>query len=173
MRGWMKLVMCMVMLDAVVGWSIIAPMSPHGACNLRDAGVRKTFLVSARPSTKARFACPRCSLYADQEKVIISRGLLEETIMPPPTPLEAAKRGSAAGAGGGGFGAAAPSKKGISKQHQAEAKVLAKELRREGVVRIDNVLSDDTADALRAYVMNLRKTSTDEVESGKVAPLQR
>jgi hypothetical protein len=93
--------------------------------------------------------------------------------MPPPTPLEAAKRGSAAGAGGGGFGAAATSKQGISKQHQAEAKVLAKELRREGVVRIDNVLSDDTADALRAYVMNLRKTSTDEVESGKVAPLQR
>ena len=163
----MKMVVCMVMLNGVVGWSI---MSPHGACNLRDAGVRKTFLVSARPSTKAG---TRCSLYADQEKVIISRGLLEETIMPPPTPLEAAKRGSAAGAGGGGFGAAATSKKGISKQHQAEAKVLAKELRREGVVRIDNVLSNDTADALRAYVMNLRKTSTDEVESGKVAPLQR
>ena len=164
-RGLMKMVVCMAMLNAVVGWSIIAPISP----NLRDAGVRKTFLVSARPSK----AGMRCSLYADQEKVIISRGLLEETIMPPPTPLEAAKRGSAAGAGGGGFGAAATSKQGISKQHQAEAKVLAKELRREGVVRIDNVLSDDTADALRAYVLTLRKTSTDEVESGKVAPLQR
>ena len=28
----------------------------------------------------------RCSLYADQEKVIIQRGVLEESMMPPPTP---------------------------------------------------------------------------------------
>ena len=113
------------------------------------------------------------SLYADQERVIVSRGELEAQLMPPPIPLEAAKRGSSAGAGGGGFGAVASSKQGLSKQYLAEAKVLAKELKREGVVRIDNVLSDETADALKAYIQELRKQSTEDVESGRVASLQR
>jgi hypothetical protein len=115
----------------------------------------------------------RCSLYADQERVIVARGELEETLMPPPVPLEAAKRGSAAGAGGGGFGAASTSKKGVSKQHAAEAKVLAKELRREGVIRIDNVLSHETADELLAFATELRKQATHEVESGAMPSLQR
>ena len=105
--------------------------------------------------------------------MIIQRGELEESMMPPPTPLEAAPRGSAAGAGGGGFGAASTSKQGRTKQYKNEAKLLAKTLRRDGVIRIDNVLSDETADKLLDYVVKLRKQSTEDVESGRVPPLQR
>ena len=144
--------------SAVAGWS--AHMHVAHRCNGR---------MAVGKSVRAL----RCSLYADQEKVIISRGELEEQLMPPPVPLEAAKRGSSAGVGGGGFGAASTSKKGLSKQYAAEAKVLAKELRREGVIRIDNVLSHETADELLAYATELRKQATQEVESGALPRLQR
>ena len=144
--------MGLVMIPAVLGWSTPARVGP--LCN-RPVAASRTTRAGTRLTNGV--VALRCSLYADQEKVIVGRGVFEEELMPPPTPLEAAKRGSAAGAGGGGFGAAASSKKGIEKQNKAEAKVLAKELRREGVIRIDNVLSDETADTLLAYVKELRK----------------
>ena len=163
-----KVAIGLVLLPSVAGFSSFAPSAGRCAWQRCKAATRMTPVV-----TTAGVKTVRCSLYADQEKVIIARGELEETLMPPPTPLEAAKRGSAAGAGGGGFGAASTSKKGLSKQHAAEAKVLAKELRREGVIRIDNVLSHETADALLAYVKTLRIQAAEDVESSRVPPLQR
>lgn len=144
--------------SAVAGWS---------------AHMHLTHRLFGRMAVGKSVRALRCSLYADQEKVIISRGEREEQLMPSPVPLEAAKRGSSAGVGGGGFGAASTSKKGLSKQYAAEAKVLAKELRREGVIRIDNVLSHETADELLAYTTELRKQATQEVESGVLPRLQR
>ncbi|KAL3909994.1 MAG: hypothetical protein SGARI_002335 [Bacillariaceae sp.] len=56
---------------------------------------------------------------------------------------------------------------------KAAAKVHAKELRQNGVVRIDNVLTDAMADDLRDYVMELRQVSTAQVESGEVKSVAR
>ena len=162
----------MMLLPTVAGWSLVAPFGPqHRACSSGASAARQTCrAVGVGMQLQGAGAS---QLYADQERVIVARGELEAEMMPAPSPLEAAKRGSAAGAGGGGFGAVSSSKKGLSKQHQAEAKVLAKELRREGVIRIDEVLSDETADALLKYVTALRVQSTDDVESGRVPHLQR
>jgi len=161
----------LVLLPAVVGWSTFVPAFRSHGVSSRAAAVAT---APARTlSVSGSVGKLRCSLYEDQEKIVVARGVKEESLMPPPTPLVAAKRGSAAGAGGGGFGAASTSKKGISKQHQTEAKLLAKDLRREGVVRIDDVLSHETADQLLAYVKELRTQSTDDVESGRLASLQR
>ena len=102
-----------------------AAFSPANALPLGGRllhGAAPAFLLSRLPSRSAAGLC--MSLYADQERVIVSRGELEAKLMPPPTPLEAAKRGSSAGAGGGGFGAAASSKQGLSKQnHRIQRRV--------------------------------------------------
>ena len=161
-------VFTLALLPSAEGWSVLLPEFPS-----RGVSSRSVRAPAHSRATLSALGTLRCSLYDDQEKIIVARGVTEESLMPPPAPLEAAKRGSAAGAGGIGFGAASTSKKGISKQNQAEAKLLAKELRREGVVRIDDVLSHETADELLEFVKALRKQSTDDVESGRLASLQR
>ena len=113
-------------------------------------------------------------LYQEQEKVLVRRGELEEELMADTSsPLEAnvvkvrgaGKSGGFGGGGGGGKTSTAALK--------AEGKAHAKVLKKDGVVRIDNVLSSDQADKMRKYVLNLRQKSVEEVESGKVPSLQR
>ena len=41
------------------------------------------------------------------------------------------------------------------------------------MIRIDNALTPDTADAMKEYLYNQRYRSEDEVREGKIAPIQR
>ena len=70
----------------------------------------------------------------------------------------------------GGFGKASGSSKASSK---VEGKAYAKILKKEGVIRLDNVLSSNTADALRDYLYDLRKQSEQDVADGNVKPIER
>jgi len=114
-------------------------------------------------------------LYQEQEKVLVRRGELEEELMAgTSSPLEA-NVVKVRGAGkSGGFGGGGSSGKKISTAAlKAEGKAHAKVLKKNGVVRIDNVLSSDQADKMREYVLSSRQASVEEVESGKVPSLQR
>lgn len=74
----------------------------------------------------------------------------------------------------GGFGKSAGGASGKnSASSKAEGKAHAKVLKKEGVVRIDNVLSPDNTDKIREYLYNLRRTSEQEVKEGKISPIQR
>ena len=125
-----------------------------------------------RPSVLMAGADVSNLLYQEQEKLIVKRGELEESFVTNARPLEAPKiKVRKAGGGGFGGGAAAASKgKGSSK---AEGKAYAKILKKDGVLRIDNVLSSDTADAVREHLYNLRYQSEKEVNEGKIQPIQR
>lgn len=115
-------------------------------------------------------------LYLEQEKLIVRRGEFEETVMSKGAkPLKASKvkvRGTGS-AGGFGKGGGAGGTSGKKQAFKAEGKTHAKVLKRDGVVGIDNVLSSDTADRMREYVYDRRRTSEEEVEAGIVQPLQR
>ena len=71
----------------------------------------------------------------------------------------------------GGFGKA--SSNGTKASSKLEGKSYAKILKKEGVLRLDNVLSPTTADALRTYLYNLRTQSEQDVADGKVQPIER
>ena len=117
-------------------------------------------------------------LYQEQEKLIVKRGEFEEQLVSNVKPLEATSikvrgTGKAGGFGksaGGGSSFGGSSNKASSK---AEGKAHAKILKKEGVIRIDNVLSSDTADAVREYLYNLRYQSEREVQEGTIQPIQR
>ena len=87
-------------------------------------------------------------LYQEQEKLIVKRGELEETLVTNAKPLEATtiKVRGVGKSGGFGKSSGGSSSKASSK---AEGKAYAKILKKEGVLRIDNVLTPDTADAVR------------------------
>ena len=108
-------------------------------------------------------------LYQEQEKLIVQRGELEESLVTNTSPLEAPKIKIRGTGKAGGFGKSSSS----SNNNKAEGKEYAKILKKEGVVRIDNVLSSDTADEVREYLYALRKQSELEVAEGKIQPIQR
>uniref|UniRef100_A0A7S2IAS3 Uncharacterized protein n=1 Tax=Helicotheca tamesis TaxID=374047 RepID=A0A7S2IAS3_9STRA len=114
-------------------------------------------------------------LYKEQENLIVSRGKLEEELMASTgTPLLASKvkvRGSGKAGGFGGGGSA--SKKSKKASLKEEAKSYAKVLKKDGVVRIDNVLPSKIADQMRSYVYDLRQKAETDVEAGTVKPIQR
>lgn len=112
-------------------------------------------------------------LYQVQEQLIIDRGALEEELMANNyTPLQANKPKKIRG-GSGGFASkntATPSSAAaLREQGKAHAKILEKE----GVVRIDHVLSHDTVDELREFVFSLKETAEQQVESKQVKSLSR
>eukprot|EP00580_Thalassiosira_gravida_P017043 CAMPEP_0201669152 /NCGR_PEP_ID=MMETSP0494-20130426/22522_1 /ASSEMBLY_ACC=CAM_ASM_000839 /TAXON_ID=420259 /ORGANISM="Thalassiosira gravida, Strain GMp14c1" /LENGTH=440 /DNA_ID=CAMNT_0048149821 /DNA_START=101 /DNA_END=1420 /DNA_ORIENTATION=- len=116
-------------------------------------------------------------LYEEQEKLIVRRGQLEQTFVTrtrplEPTVLKVRGTGKAGGFGksSSGGGSRGKSSRGST---QAEGKAHAKVLRREGVMRIDNVLSEETADGVREYLYDLRRRSEREVGEGKLQPIQR
>jgi ectoine hydroxylase-related dioxygenase (phytanoyl-CoA dioxygenase family) len=113
-------------------------------------------------------------LYQEQEKLIVSRGELEEEMMSKTAkPLETIKIKIRGAGGGGGFGGSSSSRKGKNSSLKAEGKEYAKVLKKKGVVRIDNVLSNNVADAMREYVYALRKKSETEVAAGDIKSIQR
>ena len=93
------------------------------------------------------------SLYQEQEKLLVNRGVIESELMEKTGSPIAASISKGSGAAKG-FGASTGMK---PAEIKAAAKVHAKELRKSGVVRIDNILTGDMADQLREYVFDLRK----------------
>jgi ectoine hydroxylase-related dioxygenase (phytanoyl-CoA dioxygenase family) len=128
--------------------------------------------------------------YELTEQLVAERGAVEELLMAnsPTAPLLPNNEPAATAAkivkkGFGGFGsasaAAAKKKKGKEKKrsnsnkdvvqkpnqlaHQEAAKSHAKVLTNEGLVRIDNILSDSVSDALRDFVYGIRTTEENKM----------
>jgi Protein involved in biosynthesis of mitomycin antibiotics/polyketide fumonisin len=124
-------------------------------------------------------------LYQEQEKMIVSRGIVEEELMSQnklitellSPKIQVRGMGSAGGFGGGKNKAGGEKQKGKSNKKdlawKTEAAEYAKTLQKDGVVRIDNVLSPKLVDRLRKYAYDLRLTSEQEVKEGKVQPIER
>jgi len=108
-------------------------------------------------------------LYAEQEEALVRRGILEEELMTS-IPLDTSKPNIRGANTQGGF---ATKSKTTNASQKALSKAYAKILRKEGVLRIDDVLPSDVADDLRAYAMDLRKRSLEDVSSGTVGQLHR
>jgi len=102
--------------------------------------------------------------------LLVHRGELEESLVTDACSLEASKVKVRGTGKAGGFGKSSSPRVGPDK---AEGKPYAKILRKEGVIRVDNVLSESTADSLREYLYNLRYQSESEVEAGKIQPIER
>ncbi len=141
----------------------------------------KGFVIPSRPCVPANRNQIRLfmsdvsgMLYQEQEKLIVNRGELEEEMMSKTAkPLETIKIKIRGAGGGGGFGGSSSSRKGKNSSLKAEGKEYAKVLKKQGVVRIDNVLSNNVADAMREYVYALREKSEAEVAAGDIKPIQR
>lgn len=131
---------------------------------------------------------------SEQDQILKTKGEYEQSLMQTPRPLKPIKiRGTKGGFGdqggsSGGFGGGTkkkPLKKGgssnppstntVSKspfEQKSALQPLATALQTDGVIRIDNVLSDSSADALREYLIDLRARGTEDVESGKIKDSQ-
>lgn len=109
------------------------------------------------------------SLYQEQERLLVERGVVESNLMAKNgSPISPSiSKGTTAAKG---FGASSGMKPAEAK---AAAKVHAKELRKSGVVRIDDIFPGDMADELREYVFDLRKRSEEQVQSGKARQIER
>jgi ectoine hydroxylase-related dioxygenase (phytanoyl-CoA dioxygenase family) len=110
---------------------------------------------------------PSQLLYQEQEKLIVSRGELEEQLIQENKKVSQliASKVKVRGAGkAGGFGASSSTSKSKKSALKAESKTYQKTLLKDGVVRIDNVLSDKTAGALREYVYDLRLNAMQEIQ---------
>ncbi|VEU39304.1 unnamed protein product [Pseudo-nitzschia multistriata] len=109
------------------------------------------------------------SLYQEQERLLVDRGKFESGLMEnnasPISPSVSKGTGAAKG-----FAASSGMK---ASDLKAAAKVHAKELRKSGVVRIDDIFPSDTADELREYVVGLRERSEEQVRNGEVKPIAR
>ena len=129
----------------------------------------------------------------EQDQILKTKGEYEQSLMQTPRPLKPVKvRGNS-----GGFGenkgkddgisrskkSLLSSKKGVTstqtgltvktpEEKRGALQSLAKVLQTDGVIRIDNVLSVPTADALREYLIDLRARGTADIESGKVKESQ-
>ena len=114
-------------------------------------------------------------LYQEQEKLIVRRGELEEGFVTKAKPIEATviKVRGTGKAGGFGKRSAASGSGGGKASSKAEGEAHTKILKREGVLRIDDVLSPDTADAVREHWYDLRARSMEDVAAGRIQPIQR
>jgi ectoine hydroxylase-related dioxygenase (phytanoyl-CoA dioxygenase family) len=111
-------------------------------------------------------------LYQEQEKMLVTRGQLEASLMADThTPIAA---NTVKGAGsGGGFGGSGGKGKSAKQQLKAQGKAHATVLQRDGVVRIDSVLPNDGADEVRKFTYDLRQLSEEQVSRGEITPIQR
>jgi len=126
------------------------------------------------PSSDLYMSSPEAAnlLYLEQEKLLIKRGKFEQDLLSQSsTSIETPKIKVRGSGSAGGFGSA--STQNNKQKFKAEGKAYAKILKQDGVVRIDNILTDSTTDALRDYVYQLRQSSEQDVASGKVKPIQR
>ncbi|KAL7544579.1 hypothetical protein ACHAWF_007960 [Thalassiosira exigua] len=144
------------------GWAALAPGRHHGG---RRRAATSASMVGAADASGL--------LYQEQEKLIVRRGELEEGMVTNAAPLEAPSIKVRGVGGGGGFGKAAGGGGAKKASSKAEGKARAKILKKEGVVRVDNVLTPDTADAVRDYLYDLRRKSEREVAEGTIQPIQQ
>jgi len=146
-----------------------------------------TILDLRRPTTTTRLGATTDeipSLYQEQEKLLVSRGEYEGELMKDTwVPLEPNQvKGAGAGGGFGGMGGNKGSKhkkKPLKQTSQtkslwtAQAQAHAQTFRREGILRLDNVLSADTASALRDSLYQRRHESEALIQTGTLRPLDR
>lgn len=136
-------------------------------------GPRRGRASAAGRVGSAGVRCQVGSLYADQEVLIVQRGQAEEEMMKGQCSPILANIAKVKGAGAaGGFGGK-KTKKAIDEGLAAEGKSHAAVLRKQGVVRIDNVLTPEVADGMRDYALALRQSSLAEVADGKIGQLYR
>eukprot|EP00966_Prymnesium_polylepis_P127651 2951995-Prymnesium_polylepis.1 len=100
------------------------------------------------------------ALREDMDAAVAARGVKERSLLQEGKRLEPPK--GAKSAGGKGFGGGG----GAGGGSKADAKKLAKELSKSGVVRIDGVLSAELADRMREWVDEQRVDATAEVAAG-------
>jgi Phytanoyl-CoA dioxygenase (PhyH) len=153
------------------------PQSHHEVL-LPEAAAAEPPLPLSSPSP------PAYGLYEIQEEMLIQRGIYEEGLMQcaESTPLTAVPikggRRSTTDQRSKGFGSSSSSsskgtKQSSSNKFAAQAAHHATLLRREGVVRIDNVLSAVVADRLRTFVLDLRQDSLKKVAAGTLSHSDR
>jgi Phytanoyl-CoA dioxygenase (PhyH) len=137
---------------------------------------------AAEPPPLPLSSSPVYGLYEIQEEMLIRRGIYEEGLMQcaESAPLTAVPlKGSRSSTSGRskGFGNSSSSSNRGAKQSPskfaAEAVHHATLLRREGVVRVDNVLSAAVADRLRDFVFDLRRDSLHQVQAGTLSHSDR
>jgi len=102
------------------------------------------------------------SLQSDLDTVIAKRGWLEQSFLQEGGVLKSPEQKG----GGMGFGGAGKTKGRNKDSILDDSKMLAAELRRTGVVRIDSVLSEACADALALCVDEERERANAEVAAG-------
>jgi ectoine hydroxylase-related dioxygenase (phytanoyl-CoA dioxygenase family) len=126
------------------------------------------------PIQKLKMSDSSNLLYQEAEKVLVNRGEVEETLVSDAMPIKAnLVKLKGVGKAGGFGGRSATSASSLKKANNAEAKAHSKVLIEEGVVRIDNILSEKVVDRLKSYLYDLRQTSEQEIEKGLVKPLDR
>ena len=108
-------------------------------------------------------------LYEVQEEMLVRRGVLEEELMAGNGKMLEANKPRGVGSGGGFSG----SKGGNKSTSVDEGKAHAAVLREQGVVRIDGVLSQKSADQMRDFVLDLRRSATAEVAAGQCNQIDR
>lgn len=167
----------------------------------RNSGSSYTILASTASSSVVSSddeTSPRRFMYMTEEedRLLKEKGDLEASLMERPKPLKGMKltglvkpKGTGGGGfGGGGFGnsktkaVGGKKKKEVATKQQEPKKgtaavdpvvqALCKEIREEGLVRIDNVLSAQAADDLKDYLVDLRKRAKADVEAGIIEDSQ-
>lgn len=156
-----------------------SPTVQHAA-SFRDAARRPRNTAKDFPAAAAASSTdtdeqppPSYGLYDVQEEMLIKRGELEEELMAGRSSPLKANKPKGIGGQSKGFGAAGGGGGGSKSGFQREAKSHASVLGKEGVVRIDNVLSPQLADQMREYVLKLRQDSLDQVKAGTVKQTDR
>lgn len=160
-------------------------LSQEAAANNRVTRFSSTDGVM-EPSTTSLDQSPTFGLYEVQEQLLVDRGAYEETIMN--EHVESLQAHNPKGSGtSGGFASVANSKSRNSKSKQRSVttsktsqsqlqqigRAHAQVLQRDGVVRIDNVLSKSAAEALRTWVFDHRDESIRLMEQGEIQSLDR
>jgi ectoine hydroxylase-related dioxygenase (phytanoyl-CoA dioxygenase family) len=152
----------------VSSWS---PPATKGSCwspRSRSSRRRRSVLHVVDPAGTTDVTV-KAMLYKEQENILVGRGELEGTLMADThTPIAASVVKGAGSSGGFGGGGKSP-----KQQLKTQAKAHAAVLRRDGVVRIDNVLPADQADQVRKFAYDLRQLSEEEVSRGEVTAKQR
>ena len=115
------------------------------------------------------------SLYKEQETLLVKRGEYEGRLMANTgTPLETHTiKGAGTKGGFGGGSSTGKNKKPSASLLKTQAKAHSKLLYQDGVIRLDNVLSPETAAELRAWLYHYRADSENLVKSGACPPKAR
>lgn len=152
-----------------MGWLILLHVASAHALAVQPQ------LCRTRSAARSLGPLMQVSLREDADKAVAQRGAVERSLLQPGTPLVALKQKRAVSSSAGGFGggkpAATKAKKG-AKKAKAPSKapsrsVLAQELEKNGVVRIDGALSKETTAALRDFCDSEREAADRDVAAGK------